>query len=159
MAAAIPALIGGVTSLLGGGIAANAAGNASQQQSQSIDKGLAAVQNATDKTLPMMQQMYQQGQAGLSPYQSMGSGASSRLSSMLGIPASQSSGASLGSMATPSPSVGTQTQQFTIYAPNGETKQTADPQEAQFYAKKGLRVEGGGMGAGGSQVGQQPKAV
>ena len=162
MAAAIPYVIGGVTSLIGGGIGSSAAKSAAAQQSASIDKGISAIQGATDKTLPMLQQMYQQGSAGYQPYQNMGTQGTSRLSTLLGFtpqnmggqPAAMSaptqgmSGQTLGGMAQPSGMV-------MVQSPDGETRQVPEAQ-AQFYAKRGAKILGGGGGSGPGQP--MPKA-
>ena len=160
MAAAIPLAISGISSLIGGGIASSGAQSAANTQSQSVDKGIAAIQAGQNQILPVMQSMYAQGSAGYQPYQQAGTAASSRLSTLMGLTPTQSAqGPSLTGQGTPLASPQNASGgQYTIYAPSGETKQTGDPAEAQFYAQRGLRVDGLNGGAGGSQVGMTPKA-
>ena len=167
MAAAIPLAISGISSLIGGGIASSGAQSAANTQSQSVDKGIAAIQAGQNQILPVMQSMYAQGSAGYQPYQQAGTSASSRLSTLMGLTPTQPMQGVSGAPATPSltgqgtPLASPQNAsggQYTIYAPSGETKQTGDPAEAQFYAKRGLRVDGLNGGAGGSQAGMTPKA-
>ena len=157
MAAAIPLAISGISSLIGGGIASSGAQSAANTQSQSVDKGIAAIQAGQNQILPVMQSMYAQGSAGYQPYQQAGTAASSRLSTLMGLTSTQSAqGTSFPTNATNAGGSGGQSGgMVTLQGPDGSIVQKPQA-ELQHWLSKGATVVGGG--GGGSQTTPTPKA-
>ena len=162
MAAAIPLAISGISSLIGGGIASSGAQSAANTQSQSVDKGIAAIQAGQNQVLPVMQNMYNQGVSGYQPYQQAGTAASSRLSTLMGLSPTQSAQGT--SFPTNAPNAyptnaggsgGQSGGMVTLQGPDGSIVQKPQA-ELQHWLSKGATVVGGG--GGGSQTTPTPKA-
>src|ERR1700758_1924682 len=88
----IGAIIGGATSLLGGILGSNAAGQASQQEQQAAQAAINQEKAASGQALNLQNTNYGQAQNLLNPYVNAGTGALSSLGNLLGTGAPSGAG-------------------------------------------------------------------
>jgi hypothetical protein len=83
-----PGLIGAGASILTGGMAADASKDAAKTQSESADKAMAQNTAVYNQTAGTQRQIYDNTQADLAPYKTVGAGAMGNMGSMVGLPPS-----------------------------------------------------------------------
>jgi hypothetical protein len=155
--------LGIASSLAGSGISALASKSAANQQQSAADKAAALQSQSAANSLAFQKSQAAQAQANSQPYMNLGSGATNRLGTLLGlsggsqnasaVPASPT-GPTLGAMmpqAMPAAPMAAQGGgMISVQAPDGSVQQKPANQAAYWTSKGGKIVGGGGNPAPGA---------